>query len=133
MACLGRQGRYARAYVEEALRGGIAVTILVCQASEVLRFEKDAASEPQHTRMQPRSFSLSAPLESCLLLAIDPDVVRPFHTIELSNKSFARLILSSQGDLELSIREAKEAALPTLPARDWLGQVREAKIGRGRE
>lgn len=28
-----------------------------------------------------------------------------------------------QGDLELSIREAKEVALPTLPARDWLGQV----------
>lgn len=31
---------------------------------------------------------------------------------------------SCQGDLELSIQEAKEAALPTLPARDWLGQVR---------
>lgn len=35
--------------------------------------------------------------------------------------------LSFQGDLELSIREAKEAALPTLPARDWLGQVREIR------
>eukprot|EP00903_Cladosiphon_okamuranus_P015598 g14403.t1 len=32
--------------------------------------------------------------------------------------------LEDKGDLELSIREAKEAALPTLPARDWLGQVR---------
>lgn len=29
-----------------------------------------------------------------------------------------------QGDLELSIREAKEVALPTLPATDWLAQVR---------
>lgn len=29
-----------------------------------------------------------------------------------------------QGDLELSIREAKEVALPMLPVSAWLAQVR---------
>ncbi|CAM9798826.1 unnamed protein product [Ectocarpus sp. 4 AP-2014] len=32
--------------------------------------------------------------------------------------------LEDKGDLELSIREASEVALPTLPSRDWLRQVR---------
>ncbi|CAM9934440.1 unnamed protein product, partial [Laminaria digitata] len=32
--------------------------------------------------------------------------------------------LEDKGDLELSIREAKDVALPTLPASEWLDQVR---------
>lgn len=43
-------------------------------------------------------------------------------------KHFHGVYVSPQGDLELSIREAKEAALPTLPARDWLGQVRRGRL-----
>lgn len=33
-----------------------------------------------------------------------------------------------QGDLELSIREASEVALPTLPSRDWLRQVSAGSV-----
>lgn len=36
----------------------------------------------------------------------------------------AHTLLRFQGDLELSIREAKEVALPTLPAKDWLRRMR---------